>query len=627
MKGVCLLPVVLCLVMSAGASAARAEEPARWTKEDCDAFMRELAQYIYDHHLKKDERSEQKGMIYEYFYVKQAGKVDQYIQGEGLDTMHDGAWFASALAHAYRATADAWYLDFLKKYQMPFYAKILNNSDVLFTDLAGAWSDGKAWPQPAKPERGFCPYWWDDGGSVSLDRRMRTSGFPKTDRLLGKDNPDHKLDGYSHGTSNHMAQDLAVMLLQGWLMTRDPQLAEAAKNLYDSRWRHFPGHIPVVTAAAGLTNNDEAILKHVPAPKPFEPFGWSYRIIYNFKPGERYTTQGFTDDDEYIYFYTLARNRTIDRETARRLIYLAVTNPLCIYYWHDVTPYRAGINRLDLQSLYAKDGKLEQYESGGKPLAMGSRMGPQSMVTAAWALQLLKTYPACWLERFPNEAVADVLAPMTEMTPAVDETRDPVYGKAVEFPEGKLSFASDLRNLFIYGEVPQGEAATLTLFAGPAGQGTSATVAVTRRANMTALNDQGRELVFEGKINPSLQGFTFEVKIPYTIVKVQERWANGIEHGRLSVKVGDTVKNLYLLSTEQAVVARLERELDEGLANWRAIFREKGYIPTGMGPTHWWAQSKWEDFSDSGGYAHLISAAAMYRMYLDGRKDWEEALK
>jgi len=134
-------------------------------------------------------------------------------------------------------------------------------------------------------------------------------------------------------------------------------------------------------------------------------------------------------------------------------------------------------------------------------------------------------------------------------------------------------------------------------------------------------------MVTEAKINPTMEGVKFEIRIPYTVNKEQSAWVNGIEHGRLSAKSGDAGVNLYLLSSEQAIVKRLEREVSEGLTNWRNIFHEKGYIPTGLGPTHWWGNTKWEDFSDTGGYAHLVSAAAMYRMYLEGRRDWEEATK
>ena len=31
----------------------------------------------------------------------------------------------------------------------------------------------------------------------------------------------------------------------------------------------------------------------------------------------------------------------------------------------------------------------------------------------------------------------------------------------------------------------------------------------------------------------------------------------------------------------------------------------------------------WDEFSDNGGYAHLISAAAQWLTYLDGKRDWE----
>ena len=48
------------------------------------------------------------------------------------------------------------------------------------------------------------------------------------------------------------------------------------------------------------------------------------------------------------------------------------------------------------------------------------------------------------------------------------------------------------------------------------------------------------------------------------------------------------------------------------------IFDEMGYIPTGIR-----AGSQWEGISDSGGYAHLISAAAQWLLCLEGKRDWE----
>lgn len=86
------------------------------------AFIRRLAQFVFDHHLKKTEGSPQRGMIYEYFHVSHQGQYDQFIQGEGLDTMHDGAWFAAAMVDAYRATGEPFYKEVLTRWQLPFWA-------------------------------------------------------------------------------------------------------------------------------------------------------------------------------------------------------------------------------------------------------------------------------------------------------------------------------------------------------------------------------------------------------------------------------------------------------------------------------------------------------------------------
>jgi hypothetical protein len=75
--------------------------------------------------------------------------------------------------------------------------------------------------------------------------------------------------------------------------------------------------------------------------------------------------------------------------------------------------------------------------------------------------------------------------------------------------------------------------------------------------------------------------------------------------------------NLYANSSEAQVKAALERELALGLRTWQAVFDELGYIPTGMG------EARWQRFSDSGGYAHLLKAAAHWLLYLEDKRDWE----
>src|ERR1700712_5562973 len=89
--------------------------------DETKAFMKQLAQYVFEHHMKKTEGSPQRGMTYEYFHVARAGQPDQFIQGEALDTMHDGSWFAVAMVNAARATGDPLYQEILTRWQLPFY--------------------------------------------------------------------------------------------------------------------------------------------------------------------------------------------------------------------------------------------------------------------------------------------------------------------------------------------------------------------------------------------------------------------------------------------------------------------------------------------------------------------------
>ncbi|NQT51844.1 hypothetical protein HQ576_07335, partial [bacterium] len=205
-----------CLALGlAGALARGAEAPAPWadawrkgpmTADETRAFMKKLAQFVFDAHLKKTPDSPQRGMVYEYLDVARRGQSDQFVQGEGLDTMHDGAWYAAAMVNAWRATGDPFYKEFLTDWQMPFYLKMLNGSDRLFTTKdavarKGAAPWGKVWAFQ-EGEKGFIPYFWDDGGSVSLERRHDKNPLGIRfyhDNPAGKPNPRFVLDGYSLG--------------------------------------------------------------------------------------------------------------------------------------------------------------------------------------------------------------------------------------------------------------------------------------------------------------------------------------------------------------------------------------------------------------------------------------------
>jgi len=574
-------------------------------------FMKRLARYVEENHLKKDPQSEQKGMVYEYFDVKRKGQHDQWVQGEALDTMHDGAWFGAALVNASRATGDPYYKDLLTQSILPFYCKMLNHSDTLFhakqddVDAKGH-RFGKE-HQLQEGEKGFVPYWWDDGASVSLERRRSKKPQPEfssTDRTIGKPNPNSALDGWSHGSSNHLAQDLGVLVQQAWLLVResDPKLAaevaEAAKNLQECRTRHGFPSIPACAAAAALTNGDKALMKRVPEPREFT---FKNHYVPALAPPDASKTQaapGFADDDEYEYYWGVARsNGELPRPLALKLVYDAFTHPMLFRYHSDPADVPPGVNRFDLHPFQFQGGKPTQYRSV-KPIPTGSRFGPQNMIVCGWALQALKAYPGLWEERYVKQFAGDL--------------RVGFAGPSEAVTLGDLTLRlSSRRNALIVSGSTKAEKSSVRIYSQADGKGTWADVTVQNGA-ASAVNDAGDALKLEAKID----GSTFEVALPYTVVKDQKPWANGIEHFRYSIAVGDARRNFYLASSEEQVKAALTRELGEGLRTWRTVLDEKGYIPTGDG-------AGWSQFSDAGGCAHLISAAAQWLLILEGKRDWD----
>jgi hypothetical protein len=99
------------------------------------------------------------------------------------------------------------------------------------------------------------------------------------------------------------------------------------------------------------------------------------------------------------------------------------------------------------------------------------------------------------------------------------------------------------------------------------------------------------------------------------------RLLHPLDHHRFSVRMAGVIRNCYLMTPASALVPALERERAGGLRTWERIFRERGYIPTGIGAGSV-ADRRWDDLSDSGGYAHLIAACAQYVNLKNGATDW-----
>jgi hypothetical protein len=616
------------------------------TAEETRQFMESLTRYVFDHHLARPD-SRQRGMIYEYF------GDGSNVQGEALDTMHDGAWFAAAMANAYRATGNISYKDFLTRWQLPFYLKMLNHSDELFSakvnharpDRQGLWRESKEWLLQ-EGEKGFVPYFWDDGGSVSLEQRNDKNprlAFPGFDQFVyaNKPNPKFLLNGYSFGSSNHLAQDLGVMLELAWLLLKDStdpadkkllaEVVEGAKNLHECRMRHH-GHIPMSDAPYALATGNAALMKFVPTadtPALWTPAGHYVSALSAFKPGQRVTTPGFADDQEYRYYAGLARHGgKLPEALAFKTIYDAYTAPLLYRCYSDDAPVPAGINRFDLHPYGFVDGKPTDYRSdhkgpSGKPRPVGSRMGPQNMVCCGWALQALKAYPGIWKARYEREFKDDLRVFIVDRPTSDAGQRLPPAGPAAwKTKDLTLGIASTRQALELTGIATSGET-LIQVFAHPDATSPSASITLRRDRTSTIENDKGEALKHRTEISVIDGGFTFRVEIPYTYVKGQAAWMNGVEHGRYAISAGGEKRKIYLASDEAQVRAGLEHELAGGLRTWEAIFREKGYIPTGIGAGGMGAGFSWESYSDAGGYAHLISAASQWLIYLDGRRDWE----
>jgi hypothetical protein len=578
------------------------EPGAPLTAAETKAFMRELAGRVFEDHLKKTETSEQRGMIYEYFDVP----AKRWIQGEALDTMHDGAWFCAALATAARATGDPYYEEFLTKWTLPFYLKMLNQSDTLFNaDRDDVGEKGHRFGlehQLQKGEKGFVPYWWDDGASFSLEAARKTSGkpvFSSTDRLSGKPNPDQRLDGWSHGSSSHEAQDLALMLQTAWCLVRekDPalsaQIAEAARNLQECRTRHGAPAIPACLAAFGLTNRDVDALKRIGEPKGTPSFDPCLESAEKAVP-----TPGFADNSEYEYYAAIAKG-TLPRSVALRLVYDAFTLPQLLRIWSDTGELPRGMGRFDLGALAFKGGRPESYRSD-RLIPMGSRVGPQTLVVCGWALQALETYPGLWEE---SGAV-----PVLDGPYGIDgRPADKAVGVAVG--NVALRLAAHPAALLVAGT---SKSESITVRVGTRSGWADVTL---RKGRGEALNDKGEPLRVTAHTVASPDGFAFEFALPWTSAKDQKPWANLVERREVEVAVGEAKTAFRIASSEARVKAALRRELGEGLRTWKTLFDRLGYIPTGIG--------RWDTYSDAGGYAHLLKAAAQWLLVLEGKRDWE----
>ena len=668
----CLLPLSLAASL---AGAATPEELAllpyqppppvdakMWPRERLLGFMRELADFVQKNHVVTDPTRKTYGMVYEFW--KDGKKMQEF----GLDAMHDGAWWMSALVTAQRADPKGDWLARAQKYQVPFYANLLNHSDALFLKMQPTDEDKRPWNNPVK---GWAPRGWDDG-----------SGF---DRKNGQPLPD----GYSTG-SNHLAQDLADTLLNVWLTTRDPQVAQALGHLRDYKQQCFGGIQGIDIAAAVSAGQADAFLKYrLPdfSPQALIPY---YTGLFE-KKAHRLPCY----DDGLAWRYREGTAAALiagepPRGLSAHLVGRCYGAQAAMEMFFDDRPAQHGAWFFDLQrapGFIEGKGKLEAYASTAKNF-YGPRGVQISWVSAA-VLPELKAMPALWDGAWKKNA-GDARVRMVDEPPTTDGTKDGMYARSAALGDdaARVSMVSDPRNLHVYIETtrPQltvtfqeetGETrmtktaevrapapvAERRLTAKTKGKSSKKAkkkttrgaakktetvskekvealppepvfarggkLVVTREGGCTLTNEKGEPLLARVSFKPATEfkqgegdAWMVEVRIPYTFVPGQNAWINGVDFGRYRVGI-DTApqQTVGILSEASRVQKRLEQGVLGTIDYWARVWKEAGVIPSGW-DTPTVKAGAWA-VSDAGGYAHLLNAMAFWLIYQDGNREWE----
>jgi hypothetical protein len=661
------LTVVALLLCAVFARAATPEELAlqpytpppapdakAWPRERLLEFMHALADFVEKNHVVTDPARKTYGMVYEFW--KDGKKMQEF----GLDSMHDGAWFMSSLVVAQRADPQGDWLAWAQKYEVPFYTNLLNHSDRLFPKMQPTEEDKHPWTAPVK---GWAPRGWDDG-----------SGF---ERKNGQPLPDSYFTG-----SNHLAEDLADALLNVWLSTRDPQVAEAAAHLRDYKQECFGPIQGIDIAAAVSAGQADAFMKYK------SPDTSPHACVPTY-PGlfEKKAAQLPVFDDGLAWLY---RQGTAGAWISGELPHGIAVNAIARTYsvvtgmetFFDDRPCPYGAWFFDLQRAPAYldgKGKLSEYSSTAKNF-YGSR-GVQLAWIAAAILPELKARPALW-DNIARAAAGDVIVRMVDEPPTTDGVKDAVYAKSAPLGDdtARVTLLSDPRNLHVFIETtrPQltvtfqeetgephvaltGEAADsptalrevdargLTHLSArkkpahkkdeddkekkdappaepPFAHGGKLTV--TKDGQCTVVNEKGEALLKASAFKQDTfkqgngDGWIAEVRIPYAFVPAQNAWINGVDFGRYRVGIDAAPPQMiYIVSEASRVRKRLENSVLGTIDFWNRVWKERGIIPSG-----WHTESVpaggWE-ISDAGGYAHLIHAMALWLVYQDGHREWE----
>ena len=575
-------------------SPPRAPDGNAWPRERLILFMYELADFVHAHHVVTDPQRKTYGMTYEFW---QDGKQ---IQEFGLDSMHDGAWYLSAMITAHRADPGGGWLDRVQQFQVPFYTNLLLNSDRLFPQMQPTDEDKEPWSTPLK---GWAPRGWDDGHGID-----RKTGQPFA-------------EGYFTG-SNHLAQDLADALLDVWLCTRDPQVTAALRALDESKRQTFGPIQGLEISAAVSAGRADAFLRYkLPdfSPEAMTPY---FTGLYQQK-GSRLPTY----DDGLAWTYRQATaGAQISGEFPRAFAAYALARchgyQAAIEAFFDEPRYEYGLFFFDLQrtpGFIEGTGQLENYSSASRNF-YGAR-GVEIAWAAAGLLPELKARPELWDGNVPGKFASEPRVPISDESPVIDAKRDAAYVK-VEGTNGEdIALLSDPRNLHIHVQSSKPEVTLSFQHAGPvSGEARIGRITLKMDGTVTVVNEKGARLLAASSFVAG-EPWNAELRIPYSIVPMQAQWINGVDHGRYLVTCnGSKAQTVYFLSSSARILQRLENLVLGTIDYWHGVWKSAGVIPSGWSaPTA--KAGRWE-ISDAGNYAHLIKAIALWLIYTDGKREW-----
>ncbi len=637
--------LILSLFLVASLRSAAAEDKLLLVNhppiasEQNKAFIREMAAFVERLHLQKDQ-SPQRGTIHEYVVMKRLkgdqlpetnpGQWGQWVQPVGGDTVHAAMYYSIAMLHASRALDEPRYRQFVTDYPLPWMHKMITQSDTLFPVQKGTKRSGLTLTID-QPLKGYVPFWWDEGQVVCILPEKFKQFFEVVGEVTEEENKPgsvYRFKGYTKAVSQHMAQDIAMMLTETWWNTHDPRCVEAARDLAHFYEVATPWRMPVVIGLDAVTRRDAAAIKKIAVENPVpESSTFAFHIMYSSclgkSPEAPLITPGFHDSEQFSFYVDLMRNGTQPTEAgALALIATAYLDPLLIQSWADAAPLPNGVNRFERvpkQTTWS-NGAPVQYRSES-PQPFGVRSGPQQLVHAALALQAMKQFPTAWTDVRQKKHPTDWLVPVHPEGSAKQDVWSAQWSTAA----GKLELNSKRHSLDLRGESTKPEL-TLQISGRPDAGNPFAKIFLKQDGSISAVDHDNKPVKFTGKVTATAGGFTFALNIPYTANKGQGPWVNGIDHGRYLVDFGGEQRVAYLLTAQEEVVAWLENFVGTSLANFQAIFKAKGFLPfvirDGNRGYEWGNAGPGDEISHLYGYAFLISAASQYQLYLDGKTYW-----